>query len=101
MNWFGAVRTAAGGMLRNKVQAVVLGLVLLVSTASATLGLTLLAATDGPFQHAFAVQNGAHLVVTVNPAQAGPARLAATRSLPGVTTMAGPFGAAPAGTSRR
>jgi putative ABC transport system permease protein len=94
VNWFGAVRTAAGGMLRNKVQAVVLGLVLLVSTASATLGLTLLAATDGPFQHAFAVQNGAHLVVTVNPAQAGPARLAATRSLPGVTAMAGPFGAA-------
>jgi putative ABC transport system permease protein len=81
-------------MLRNKVQAVVLGLVLLVSTASATLGLTLLAATDGPFQHAFAAQNGAHLVVTVNPAQAGPARLAATQSLPGVTAMAGPFGAA-------
>jgi putative ABC transport system permease protein len=81
-------------MLRHKVQAVVLGLVLLVSTASATLGLALLAATDGPFQQAFTAQNGAHLIVTINPAQAGPARLAATRSLPGVTAMAGPFGAA-------
>jgi hypothetical protein len=51
MRWFGAVRTATGGMLRHKVQAVVLGMVLLVSTASATLGLALLAASNGPFQH--------------------------------------------------
>ena len=94
MNWFGAVRTATGGMLRHKVQAVVLGLVLLVSTASATLGLALLAASDAPFQHAFAAQDGAHLTVTVNPAHAGAAQLASTRSLHGVTAMAGPFGEA-------
>ena len=43
MSWLGAVRTATGGMLRHKVQMVVLGMVLLVSTASATLGFTLLA----------------------------------------------------------
>ena len=92
MNWLGAVRTATGGILRHKVQAVVLGIVLLVSTASATLGLTLLAASNGPFQQAFAAQNGAHLIVTVNSAQADSARLAATRTLHGVTAMAGPFG---------
>ncbi|HEV3293828.1 MAG TPA: FtsX-like permease family protein [Streptosporangiaceae bacterium] len=94
MSWFGPVRTATGGMLRHKVQAVVLGMVLLVSTASATLGLALLAATSGPFQHAFNAQDGAHLIVTVNPARAGAARLAATRSLRGVSAMAGPFGEA-------
>ena len=91
MNWLGAVRTATGGMLRHKVQAIVLGMVLLVSTASATLGLALLAASDAPFQHAFATQNGAHLTVTVNPARADPSQLASTRSLHGVTAMAGPF----------
>jgi putative ABC transport system permease protein len=92
MSWFGPVRTATGGMLRHKVQAVVLGMVLLVSTASATLGLALLSANDGPFQKAFAAQDGAHLSVTVNPAHAGAAQLARTRTLPGVTALAGPFG---------
>jgi putative ABC transport system permease protein len=94
VNWLGAVRTATGGMLRHKVQAIVLGMVLLVSTASATLGLALLAANTGPFQRAFNAQDGAHLTVTVNPARADGAQLAATRHLPGVTALAGPFGEA-------
>jgi putative ABC transport system permease protein len=94
MSWLGPVRTATGGLLRHKVQAVVLGMVLLVSTASATLGLALLAATDGPFVTAFNAQNGAHLSVTVNPARASAAQLSRTRALPGVTAMAGPFGQA-------
>jgi putative ABC transport system permease protein len=78
-------------MLRHKVQMVVLGMVLLVSTASATLGLALLAASSGPFQHAFNAQDGAHLSLTVNPAHADTAQLAATRSVHGVSAMAGPF----------
>jgi putative ABC transport system permease protein len=94
VNWLGAVRTATGGMLRHKVQAVVLAMVLLVSTASATLALALLSASNGPFQRSFAAQNGAHLTVSVNPAHASAAQLAATRNLPGVTAMAGPFGEA-------
>jgi putative ABC transport system permease protein len=91
VNWLGAVRTATGGMLRHKVQTVVLGMVLLISTASATLGLALLAANDAPFQHAFAAQDGAHLTVTVNPARTDAAQLAGTRTRHGVTAMAGPF----------
>ena len=78
-------------MLRHKVQAVVIGTVLLVSTASATLGLALLSVTNGPFQHAFAAQHGADVAVTVNTACAGAARVAATRTLPDVTAAAGPF----------
>ncbi len=91
MSWFGPVRTATGGLMRHKVQAVVIGMVLLVSTASATLGLALLAAGNAPFQHAFAVQDGADLAVTVNPARATAAQLDATRALRGVTAAAGPF----------
>ncbi|HJY58794.1 MAG TPA: hypothetical protein VJ418_20650, partial [Streptosporangiaceae bacterium] len=78
MSWFGPVRTATGGLMRHKVQAVVIGMVLLVSTASATLGLALLAAGNAPFQHAFATQHGADLAVAVNPARATAAQLNAT-----------------------
>ena len=91
MSWAGAVRTASGGMRRHKVQAVAIGLVVLVSTASATLGLTLLAASNGPFLAAFGAQHGANLTVTVNTARADPAKLAATSRLTGVTAAAGPF----------
>jgi putative ABC transport system permease protein len=92
MSWAGAIRTATGGMGRHKVQAVVIGLVLLISTASATLGLALLAASNGPFQHAFAAQRGADVALTMNPARASTQQLDATRSLHGITAAAGPFG---------
>jgi putative ABC transport system permease protein len=91
MSWLGSVRTASGGMRRHAVQVIAIGLVVLVSTASATLGLALLAAGHGPFQHAFGAQNGADVTVTMNTAQVSPAALAATRDLTGVTAAAGPF----------
>jgi putative ABC transport system permease protein len=92
MSWAGAIRTAMGGVLRHKVQAVVIGLVLLIATASATLGFALLAASNGPFNQAFAAQHGADTVLNVNPARVSAQQLAATRSLSGVTATAGPFG---------
>jgi putative ABC transport system permease protein len=91
MSGYGAVRTAAGGMLRHKVQAIVIAAVLLTATASATLGFTLLAASNAPFRHAFAAQRGADVALTVNSAQASGAQLDATRSLRGVTAASGPF----------
>jgi putative ABC transport system permease protein len=78
-------------MRRHKVQAIVITVVLLVATASATLGLALLAVTSGPFTHAFAAQRGADVTVTANAARATNAELAATSRLPGVTAAAGPF----------
>jgi putative ABC transport system permease protein len=90
-HWLGAVRTASGGVLRHKVQSVVIGMVLLVSTASATLGLALLAASNAPFDHAFAAQNGADVTVIVNPARATDGELALTRHVASVTAAAGPF----------
>ena len=94
MNWLGAIRTATGGMLRHKMQAVVIAMVLLVSTASATLGFALLAASNTPFVHAFGVQRGADVTVTVNSSHVSSEELAATGRLGGVTAAAGPFAAA-------
>jgi putative ABC transport system permease protein len=91
MSWLAAIRTATGGPARHKVQAVVIATVLLVSTASATLGLILLSAANAPFQRAFAAQRGADVTLTVDAARTSVPQLAATRSLPGVTAMAGPF----------
>ena len=87
--WLAAIRTATGGIRRHKLQAIVLGTVLLISTASATLGLALLAASNAPFQHGFSAQRGAHVAVTFNTAHASPAELAATATLHGVTATAG------------
>jgi len=92
MSRAGAVRTATGGVLRHKVQALVIGLVLLIATASATVGFALLAASNGPFNQAFAAQHGADTVLNVNTARASAQQLAATRSLSGVKAAAGPFG---------
>ena len=91
MSGYGAVRTATGGVLRHKVQAIVIAGVLLTATASATLGLALLSASNAPFQHAFAAQRGADVTLTVNPRLASTAQLDATRSLRGVTDDSGPF----------
>jgi putative ABC transport system permease protein len=89
--WLGAVRTAAGGLLRHKVQTIVICAVLLISTASATLGFALLAATNGPFDTAFAAQRGADEALVLNTGHASAARIAATAKLRGVTVAAGPF----------
>ena len=90
-SWLGPVRTASGGMRRHKVQTIVITVVLLVATASATLGLALLAAANGPFTRAFGAQRGADVTVTVNTARATGAELAATDHVSGVTALAGPF----------
>jgi putative ABC transport system permease protein len=96
MNARPVLRAASGGVRRHRAQTFVIVMVLLVSSAAATLGLALLAAANAPFEHAFASQHGADAVVTVNPARATDAQLAATRHAAGVTAAAGPFSAATA-----
>ena len=93
-NWLGPVRTASGGVGRHKVQTLVIAAVLFVATASAALGLALLTVSSSPFDKAFTAQHGADAAVTVNPQRASTAQLAATRRLPGVTGLAGPFAVA-------
>ncbi len=84
-------RAVRAGLTRRRVQTLVIGVVLLVSTGAAVLALGLIAASSSPFDRAFAAQRGAHLLAVVSPALASPAELAATRRLPQVTAAAGPF----------
>jgi putative ABC transport system permease protein len=83
------VRAARGGLSGRRVQAIVIGLVVFCSTASATLALGLLIDSSAPFNRAFAAQHGADVTATVS--GASPTQLAATARLPGVTASAGPF----------
>jgi len=83
-----AVRAARAGLSGRRVQAVVIGVVVLVATAASTLALGLLVDSNAPFDHAFTAQHGSQVTATTS---ASPAQLAATTRLPGVTATAGPF----------
>ena len=85
------LRAMRGGLTRRRVQAVVIAVVLLVSTGASVLGLALAADSNAPFDRAFAAQRGADATVTINSSLATPAELAATGRLPQVTAAAGPF----------
>jgi putative ABC transport system permease protein len=87
-------RAVRGGLTRRRVQTLVIGLVLLVSTGASVLAVALLVDSSSPFDRAFVAQRGAHVVATVDPARATVAELAATRRLPEVMAAAGPFGQA-------
>jgi putative ABC transport system permease protein len=89
----GAIGAAVrGGLARRRVQAAVIALVLLVSTAASVVGLALAVDSNAPFDRAFAAQRGAEVAAAVDTAATTPAELAATRRLPQVTAAAGPFG---------
>ena len=74
----------SGGATRGKVQAVVIGLVVMVSTAAVTLALGPRAGASAPFDRAFAAQHGSEVTAT---AKASSAQLAATTGLAGVVTL--------------
>jgi putative ABC transport system permease protein len=85
------VRSAVRGEIsRRRVQTVVIGLVLLVTTAASVLALALVTDSNAPFDQAFAAQRGAEATMTFD-ARASRVQLAATAGLPGVTAAAGPF----------
>jgi putative ABC transport system permease protein len=91
MNPGPVARAARGGLTRRRVQTVVIGVVLLVSTAASVLALALLVDSNAPFDHAFAAQRGADVTAAVDAARASSARLAATGRLAGVIAANGPF----------
>jgi putative ABC transport system permease protein len=84
-------RAMRGGLTRRRVQTVVIGLVLLVSTAASVLALAIVVDSNAPFDHAFSAQHGADVVATVDSSKATQAQLDATKRLAGVTAAAGPF----------
>jgi putative ABC transport system permease protein len=87
-------RAARGGLGGRRLQAVIIGVVTLASTAAATLAVGMLVDAHSPFDHAFTAQHGAHVSAAVNTSVATPAQLAATTRLPRVTATAGPFATA-------
>jgi putative ABC transport system permease protein len=88
----GAVfRAAAGGLGGRKLQAVIIGLVVLAATAASTLALGMLADAHSPFDHAFAQQSGAHVAATVDTSVASAVQIAAATRVKGVTAVAGPY----------
>jgi len=86
-------RAARGGLGGRKLQAVIIGLVVLVATAASTLALGMLADAHSPFDHAFASQNGADVALAVDTSVASAAQITAATKVNGVTAVAGPFAA--------
>ncbi len=87
-----AVRTALrGGLAARRLQALVIGVVMLATAAASTLAAGLVADSNAPFDRAFAAQHGADIAVIVNPRKVSAGELAATARLAGVTAAAGPF----------
>jgi len=86
-------RAARGGLGGRRLQAVIIGLVVLVATAASTLALGMLADAHSPFDHAFALQHGADVAVTVDTSTASAAQMTAATKVAGVTGVAGPFAA--------
>jgi putative ABC transport system permease protein len=83
--------TAAGALARRRVQTVMMGVVLLISTFASVLAVALIVDSNSPFDKAFAAQHGAQLTVAVNASRVTPAQMAATTRLPEVTAAAGPY----------
>jgi putative ABC transport system permease protein len=85
------VRAAAGALARRRVQTLMIGVVLLISTFSSVLAVALIVDSNSPFDKAFASQHGAQVTATMDSARVSPAQLAATSRLPGVAAVAGPY----------
>ncbi|WP_433431870.1 ABC transporter permease [Nonomuraea sp. CA-141351] len=86
------LRAALSGLRGRRLQALIIGVVMLSATATSTVALGLLANAHGAFDRAFVKQNGAHVTVTLNTSVADAHQLAATSRLSGVTSASGPFG---------
>jgi putative ABC transport system permease protein len=89
------IRAARGGLGGRRLQAVIIALVALASTAASTLALAMLADSSSPFDRAFAAQHGANVTATVDTTVATVPQLAATAHAHGVTATAGPFSEIP------
>ncbi|MFD9405985.1 FtsX-like permease family protein [Streptomyces sp. NPDC059989] len=87
-------RASRAAVKRRRVQTFVIGLVVLCSTTTVLLALGVLAAASEPFDKAYAVQRGAHVVASFDTAKVTEAQLARTAGRPGVEAAAGPFGQA-------
>ncbi|MGA8117610.1 MAG: ABC transporter permease [Actinocatenispora sp.] len=84
-------RVALAGLRRRRLQTVVIGLVVLFSTATITVALGLLAVASGPFDRAFAQHGGAHVTASFDSRKVTHPQLARAAHRSGVSVAAGPF----------
>jgi putative ABC transport system permease protein len=87
-------RVARAAVRRRRLQTFVIGVVVLLSTATLVVALGLLDAAAGPFDQAFNRQNGAQITAAFAPAKISDHQLAQTARRPGVEAASGPFGQA-------
>ncbi|GAA1784482.1 hypothetical protein GCM10009682_03290 [Luedemannella flava] len=84
-------RLAWGAVHRRRLQSLIIGAVVLLSSGTAVLALALLVASTAPFDRAFDRQHGAHATAGFDAAKVSSADLAATAKRPGVTAASGPY----------
>lgn len=85
-------RVARAAVRRRRLQTIVIGVVVGVSTATIVLALGLLSSASAPFDRAHAQQNGAHLVAAFDGSAVSDDQLSRAADRPGVEAVAGPFG---------
>jgi putative ABC transport system permease protein len=90
-------RVARAAVGRRKLQTIVIGVVVWVSTATIVMALGLLDSSAAPFDRAFAQHSGAHLVAAFDQAKVSDAQL--TQAAQPAEEVAGPFGQATLDTS--
>ncbi|GIE86840.1 ABC transporter permease [Actinoplanes regularis] len=83
-------RAARAAVRRRRLQTFLIGLVVLLCSATTVVSLALLDASSAPFDRTFAARHGAHAVAAYDPAKVTEAQLTAART--GVAAAAGPFG---------
>jgi putative ABC transport system permease protein len=79
-----------GAVRRRRIQTVVIGVVVMLSTTMIVVALGLLAASSGPFNRAYARQSGAHLVASYDRSKVSDSQL--TQAARSAAAVAGPFG---------
>lgn len=79
-----------GAVRRRRIQTLVIGVVVMLSTTMIVVALGLLAASSGPFNRAYAKQSGAHLVASYDRSKVSDSQL--TRAARTAAAVAGPFG---------
>ncbi|MFI5888160.1 ABC transporter permease [Streptomyces sp. NPDC051554] len=84
-------RAARAAVKRRRLQTFVLGVVVLVSTATAVTTLGLMSAVSGPFDKMYNAANGAHVVAEFDSSKATTAQIARTTQTSEVEASAGPY----------
>jgi putative ABC transport system permease protein len=85
------LRKCLGDLRRHRIQALVIGFIVLLASGTGVIALTLMAQSSNPFDTAFAQQNGAHLQAYFDAGKVQATSLPATAPAIGATEYAGPY----------